>query len=76
MARQEGRFEIFHRFRRKSSKKIEGGPFGEKNEQKVSMPEKLKGGPFSLVRYCTLRGKRKLEFWFRSLDQQVQFKIL
>ena len=34
--------------------------------------EKLKGGPFSLVRYCMLRGK---PFWFSSLGQQVQFGV-
>ena len=42
-----------------NSKKIEGGPFGEKNsEKKVSQcRKKLKGGPFGLGRYGMLRGK-------------------
>ena len=44
---------------------IEGGPFGEK----------LRGGPFSLARYCMLRGKKEKPFWFSSLGQRVQFKI-
>ena len=41
-------------------KKIEGGPFGEKTNLKKSltMRKNLKGGPFSLSRYCMLRGRR------------------
>ena len=56
--------------------KIEGGPFGEKNffEKKVTMPKKLKGGPFSLSRwYGMLRGKTGKTFWFSSLGQMIQF---
>ena len=42
-----------------NSKKIEGGPFGEKNSgKKVSQcRKKLKGGPFSLPGYGMVRGK-------------------
>ena len=41
--------------------------------KKVSQcQKKLKGGPFSLVGYCMLRGK---PFWFSSLGQQVQFGV-
>ena len=38
----------------------------------LAMPKKLKGGPFSLDRYCILRGKL---FWFSSLGQQVQLGV-
>ena len=37
------------------------------------MPKKLKEGPFSLSRYCMLRGKREKPFWFSSLGQMIQF---
>ena len=36
-------------------KKIEGGPFGDKKIEKVSAPQKLKGGPFSLILFFRLR---------------------
>ena len=55
-----GRFEIFHPFWRKSSKKLKGENF----LQSLTMPRKLKWEPFRLARYCTLRGKkRKKLFW-------------
>ena len=39
--------------------KIEGGPIAENFffRKKVSLPKKLKGGPFDLARYGMLRGK-------------------
>ena len=41
-----GPFEIFHPLCRKSSKKIEGRPFGEKNVFEKSLnPKKIEGGP-------------------------------
>ena len=42
-----------------NSKKIEEGTIkGEKFSKKsLAVPKKLKGGPFSLARYCMLRGK-------------------
>ena len=40
------------------------------------MPKKLKGGPFSLTRYCMLREKKENPFWFSSLGQMVQFDTL
>ena len=43
--------------------KIEGGPWGFFFEKKVSQcRKKLKGGPFSLSRYCILRRKRGKTF--------------
>ena len=55
--------------------KIEGGAFGEIfSEKSFTMPKKKqKRGPFSLSRYCMLRGKRGKPFWFSSLGQMVQF---
>ena len=40
-------------------KKMQGGPFREKNFSKKSLavPKKMKGGPFGLARYGMLRGK-------------------
>ena len=41
------------------------GPFGEKKtfqKKSHSAEKKLKGGPFSLYRYCMLRGKREKTF--------------
>ena len=29
--------------------------------------------PYSLARYCMLRGKKEKPFWFSSLGQQVHF---
>ena len=61
---ERGPFGIFqHPFRRKTAKKIEEGPFREKNPKKVSQcREKLKGAPFGLARYGMLRGKPKKNF--------------
>ena len=51
---------------------IEGEPFGNFFSGKsLTMPKKLK--PFSLSRYCMLRGKRGIPFWFSSLGQMIQF---
>ena len=33
----------------------------------------MKGGPFSLARYCMLRGKKEKPFWFSFPGQQVKF---
>ena len=56
-----------------NSKKMKGDPLVEKNEKSRTMPKnKLKGGPFGLIRYCMLRGK---PFWFSSFGQQVQFGV-
>ena len=54
-------------------KNWKGGPLGFFNIHSVANSEKIEGGPFGLVRYCMLRGK---SFWFSSLYQHVQFKIL
>ena len=51
-----------------------GGVFFSRT--KVSMPKKLKGGPFSLARYCMLRGKKEKPFRFSSVSQHVQFGAL
>ena len=42
-----------------NSKKIEGGPSGEKifPKKSLAMPKKMKGGTFGLVRHCMLCGK-------------------
>ena len=55
-----------------NSEKIEGDPLGIFFRKKSQCRKKMKGGPFSLVRYCMLRGK---PFWFSSLGQQVQFGV-
>ena len=60
-----GRFAIFHPFYCKSLKKL-----------KSHNAEKMKGGTFSLARYCMLRGKKEKRFWFSSLGQKVQFGAL
>ena len=53
--------------------KNEGGHFGEFfSEKSLAMPKKLKVRPFSLFRYCMLRGN---PFWFSTLGQQVQFGV-
>ena len=62
---KEEPFGIFqHPFCRKTSKKMQGGPFEEKNfEKKIrkkmsrSAEKNWKGGLFGLVRYDMLRGK-------------------
>ena len=58
--------------------KYERGAFRDFfHEEKVSQcRKKLKRGPFSLVRYCMLRGKKEKPFWFSCLGQQVQFGIV
>ena len=59
-----------------NSKKIEGGPFGEKIFRKKSLEVSIKigrGDPLvspGMVRYA---GKQEKPFWFSSLDQIVQF---
>ena len=59
-----GHFGIFHHpFCRQTSKKLK-----EKNSKKKSQRrKKLKGGPFSLARYCMLRGKQEKPFWLSLL---------
>ena len=59
-----------------NSKKIAEGPFGEKNSKSRTMPKKTERGPFSIARYCMIRGKKEKPSWFSSLVQQVQNKIL
>ena len=61
-----------------NSKKIEGGPFGEKIPEKKSRSaeKNWKGGPFGLAWYGMLAwyaGKQEKPFWFSSLGQMVQF---
>ena len=56
--------------------KIEGGSFGEFFPKKsLTIPKKTERGfvPFSLVRYCMLRGK---PFRFSFLGEQQQYKTL
>ena len=56
-----------------NSKKLKEDSLGENCFRKsLAMPKKLKRGPFSLDRYCMLRGK---PFWFSSLGQQVQLGV-
>ena len=67
-----GPFGIFqHPFCRKTPKN-ERGPFGEFFSE-VSQCRKNERRLFGHVQYCMLRGK---PFWFSSLGQQGQFKIL
>ena len=42
-------------------------------EKKSHNAKKLKAGPFSLSRYCMLRGKRGKTFLFSSLGHMIQF---
>ena len=43
--------------------KMEGGSFGDFFfEKNLTNPRNLKGGPFSLSRYCMLRGERSKTF--------------
>ena len=51
-------------------KQLEGGKIFILGKN-LTVPKKLKGGPFSLARYSMLR--RKTPFWFSSLGQMVQF---
>ena len=56
-------------------KKIGRGPFVKKNRKKFHNVEKnWKWGPFSLARYCMLRGKQEKSFWFSSLGQMIQIE--
>ena len=50
-------FEVFqYTFCCKISKKnIEVGPCGKSVQKNLTMPKKLKGGPFSLIRLCMSR---------------------
>ena len=59
-----GNFGFFqHLCCRKTSKKLKGGRFGrEKIYKELTMPKKTERGPFSLSRYCMLRGKRRKTF--------------
>ena len=43
-------------------KKLKGGSLWGIFFRKVTMPKKMKGGPFSLSRYGMLRGKRGKTF--------------
>ena len=45
-------------------------------EKSRNAEQKLKGGHFSLARYCMLRGKKEKLFWFSSLGQMVQFDTI
>ena len=56
-----GRFEIFDPFCRKPSNKREWGHFGENflSKKKSHYAEKTERGPFSVARYCMLRGKQE-----------------
>ena len=58
-------------------KKFGRGPLVKKNGKKVPQCRKYwKWGPFSLARYCMLRGKQEKPFWFSSLGQMVQFDTI
>ena len=58
-----GPFGIFqHPFCRKTSNKMQGGPFGENfffRKKSLAVPKKMKRGSFGLARYGMLRGKTK-----------------
>ena len=54
--------------------KIDGIIWGKKIRKKVSQcRRKLKGGPFSLARYCMLLEKLEKHFWFSSVGKMVPF---
>ena len=60
----------------KQQKKIEGGPFGEKNfQKKVSQRRKKigRGDPLVSPGMVCYAGKQETPFWFSSLDQIVHF---
>ena len=48
----------------KTSKKMQGGPFGKIffRKKSLAVPKKMKGGVFGLARYGMLRGKRGKTF--------------
>ena len=48
-----------HPFCRKTPKKLFGTFWGFFSKKCRTMPKKIKGGPFSLARYCMLREKKK-----------------
>ena len=69
-------FRIFqHPFCRKTSKNWRGTNLGKKFRKSLTMPKKLKGGPFSLG-YCMLAEKEGKRFWFSSIGQMIQFGII
>ena len=54
---------------------LKGGPFRDFFSEKcLTMPKKTERVPFSLTRYCMLRGKKP--FWFSSLGQMVQLDTI
>ena len=57
----------------KNSKKLKCGPFRDFFFEKSPNAEKTEEG-LSFARYCMLC--RKYSFWFISLGQQTQFKLL
>ena len=61
--------------RRKTAKKLKGGPFGEKNSGKsLAVPKKnWKGDPLVSPGMVCYAGKQEKPFWFSSLDHIVQF---
>ena len=59
-------------------KKLKGDTLKSLKYFRKKVPQcrkKLEGGtgPFSLTRYCMLRGKKEEPFWFSSLGQMVRF---
>ena len=58
-----------------NSKKIEGGPFGEKfpGKKSRSAEKNWKGDPLVSPGIVWYAGKQEKPFWFSSLDQIVQF---
>ena len=40
-------------------------------EKSLTMPKKLKGGPFSLARYCMLRGKKNFLDQFARPNRSI-----
>ena len=53
---------------------MKADPLGNFFSRKKSYnAEKFERGPFSLSRYCMLRGKKEKRFWFCSLGQMIQF---
>ena len=69
-----GPFEVFQYPSVAKHQKIEGGFFGGNFfEKSLKVPKKLKEGPFSLSRYCMLRGKRGKLFLVQFASQMLQF---
>ena len=74
-----GLWDFQHPFWRKTAKKTEGAPFGEKKSfrKKVSQCRiKLKGGPLVSPGMVCYAGKQEKPFWFSSLGQIVQFDTI